>query len=211
MPSNFTHLGHYAFISGKQIFDKKKNWKDNNKQPHRDNVAEVLKDPVVYFTIAITTDLAPRVLIDGIMTEWETYSGGKLQVMDLQSHESKMMFVLYFVYRDTPFYIIKKTMGDILCEAKEIMFWQQMLPEDSALDSPPASPEISIRAQVPRLKGVDTSGYDKLPYHVRENRKAIHIEAKPGDEQELKDLFQFAKEQNLVFLRLHHKPRYGMH
>jgi hypothetical protein len=97
MPSNFTHLGQYTFTSGKQTFDKKNNWKENNKQPYRDNETEGLKDPVVYFTIAIATDLAPRIVIDGIRTKWETHGGGKLQVKDLQSHKSKMMFILYFV------------------------------------------------------------------------------------------------------------------
>ncbi len=55
---------------------------------------------------------------------------------------------------------------------------------------------------MPRLKGVDTLRYDKLPYHVRENRKALHIESKPEDKKELKELFQYAKEQNLVSLCL---------
>jgi hypothetical protein len=39
--------------------------------------------------------------------------------------------------------------------------------------------QISICPQVPRLKGVDTFGYDKQPYHVRESRKALHIKSKP--------------------------------
>jgi hypothetical protein len=34
------------------------------------------------------------------------------------------------------------------------------------------------------------------------NCKTLHIEARPEDKQELKDLFQFAKEQNLASLRL---------
>jgi hypothetical protein len=110
------------------------------------------------------------------------------------------MFVLYFVFRNTPFNIIKKTLDDILREAAEMLFLQRMLPDSESVL--PASPEILIHAQVPRLKGVDTSNFDKLPYHVWENRKAIHIEAKPEDKKELKDLFQFAKEQNIVSLCL---------
>jgi hypothetical protein len=167
VPSNFTHLGQYAFTSGNQIFEKKKNWKDKDKQPHRNNGAEEqLKDPTTYFTIAITTDLFPCTLIDGIRTKWETHGGGKLQVKDLQSHESKVMFVLYFVFRDTPFHIIKKTLDDILRKASEMLFLQRMIPEFESV--PPAIPEILICAQVPCLKGVDTLGFDKLPYHVWE-------------------------------------------
>ena len=203
IPTNFTHLGQYAFTSGNRIFEKKKSWRDNkDKQPHRDKTPEDLQDPTVYFTIAIATDMAPRSLLDGIRTEWETHGGGKLQVKELQSHESKVMFALYFVSKNTPFYIIKKTLDDILQEASEMLYLQRMPTEEAIVSTPPATPEISIRLQVPRLKGVDTSNFDKLPYHVRENQKAIHIEAKPEDEKELKDLLQFAKEQNIVSLRL---------
>jgi hypothetical protein len=74
------------------------------------------------------------------------------------------MFILYFVFRETPFHIIKKTLDDILCEASEMLFQQRMIPEFKPV--PPAILEISIHAQVPRLKGVDTLGFDKLPYHV---------------------------------------------
>jgi hypothetical protein len=51
-----------------------------------------------------------------------------------------------------------------------------------------------IRPQVPCLKGVKTLAYNKLPYHVRNNRKVLHIKAKPEDEKVLKELFQNAKE-----------------
>jgi hypothetical protein len=65
---------------------------------------------------------------------------------------------------------------------------------------PPLSP--SLRSQVPRLKGVDSSSFDKLPYHVRENRKVLHIETDPDNEAHLKDLIQFAKERNFIGLFL---------
>ncbi len=66
VPSNFTHLGQYAFASENQIFEKKKNWKEKDKQPHWDNGSEELKDPVMYFTIAIATDLQPGYMINSI-------------------------------------------------------------------------------------------------------------------------------------------------
>ena len=62
----------------------------------------------------------------------------------------------------------------------------------------PAIPDISIRLQIPRLKGVDTSSYDKLPYRVRENRKVLHIETDPENEALVKELIQFAKERNVL-------------
>jgi hypothetical protein len=72
VPVNFTHLGQYAFTSGNRIFEKKKDWKGENgtskKADHRDNASkkEAFKDPVVYFMIAISTDIPPRNLINGI-------------------------------------------------------------------------------------------------------------------------------------------------
>ena len=120
---------------------------------------------VVYITITIATDVAPRALIDGIHMEWETHGGGKFQVKDLQSHDSKSMFALYFVYKDTPFNIIKKTLDDILNEAAMIIHDRTMSEDDTSV---PIVPQISIHAQVPRLKGVDSSNFDKLPYRERE-------------------------------------------
>jgi hypothetical protein len=130
IPSNFTHLGQYAFTSRNQIFEKKMNWKDKDKQPHQDNKVEELKDPAVYFTITIVNDLQPGYMINGIRMEGEMHGGGKLQVRDLQSHKSKSMFALYHVYMDTPFHIIKKTLNDILCEAAKMLLLQRMLPND---------------------------------------------------------------------------------
>jgi hypothetical protein len=51
-------------------------------------------------------------------------------------------------------------------------------------------------------KGSDTKDFNKLPWHVKENRKALHVEAKPEDMQGLNDLVQLAKECGIVALRL---------
>jgi hypothetical protein len=52
------------------------------------------------------------------------------------------------------------------------------------------------------LKGFHTSSLDKLPYHVKESRKVLHIETNPEDETYLKELIQFAKERNVLTLFL---------
>ena len=89
---------------------------------------------------------------------------------DFQSHESKLMIALYYVYTDTPFHIIniKKTLNDILRGAAKMLFLQRMLPNNKPVQ--PILLQISIHGQVPWLKGVNTMGFDnKLPYHVWEN------------------------------------------
>ncbi len=101
-----------------------------------------------------------------------------------------MSFVmaLYFVYTGTPYHIILKTLKMILHEAATIKEHEKMALEGDFEWNPLVTPDISIRLQIPRLKGVDTSNYDKLPYHVRENRKVLHIETDPENEALLKEL-----------------------
>jgi hypothetical protein len=112
---------------------------------------------------------------------------GKLQIKDLQSHDSKVMSVLYYVYKDTPFHTVKKTLKVILRKVAELLLFQTMAPDKEYNET--NLPQISIHPQVPRWRGVDTLGYNKLPYHVRENCKALNIKARPEDNKELKDLF----------------------
>ena len=135
--------------------------------------------------------------------EWEANGGGKLQVKDLQSQESKVVMALYFVYMGTPYHIILRTLNSIIRDATSIREHERMELEDNEeYHKAPPIPGISIRLQVPRLKGMDTSSYDKLPYHVRENRKALHIKTDPEDKAYLKDLIQFAKKRNVQALFL---------
>ena len=125
VPSNFTHLGQYAFTSGNRIFEKKKNReRDKEKKPHRDEAAaKQFNNPIVYFTIAIATNLQPQVIMDGIRMDWETHGGGKLQVEDIQSHDSKVAFTLYYVYTGAPFHIIRKIDEAILRKAEDMLLF----------------------------------------------------------------------------------------
>jgi hypothetical protein len=156
----------------------------------------------VYFTFTIAADVLPHTLINSIKTEWETHGGGKLQVKDLQSQDSKVVLALYYIYTGTPYNIILKMIQMILRNASSTREHERMTLEDNDTFNPLPVPDVSLRAQVPRLKGVNSSSFDKLPYHVRENRKVLHIETDPDNEVHLKDLIQFAKEQNFIGLFL---------
>ena len=158
----------------------------------------------MYFTVAIATDIPPRTLTNGIRTKWEANGGGKLQVKDPQSQESKVVMTLYFVYTGTPYHIILKTLNSILLNATSIKEHERMELEGKEEYKAPPIPWISNRLHVPRLKGMDTSSYDKLPYHVRENRKALHIETYPDNEARLKDLIYFpVRGSNQIWYHLH--------
>jgi hypothetical protein len=174
------------------------------KKPHQDQESQddSLCNPVVYFTIAIPTDIPPRTLISGIKTEWEMHGGGKLQVKVLQLQESKVVLTLYYVYTGTPYSIILKTLHNIMRDATSSREHERTkLTNQKEFTSPPI-PGISLCAQVPRLKGINSSAFDKLPYHVKENRKVLHIKTNPANEAHLKDLIQYAKERSILTLFL---------
>jgi len=140
--------------------------------------------------------------------EWEANGGGKLQVKDLQSQESKVVIALYFVNPGTPYHIILRTLNSIIRDATSIKEHERMELEDNEeYHKAPPIPGILIRLQVPRLKGMNTSSYNKLPYHVRENRKALHIKTDLEDEAYLKDFIQFTKELNVLALFLGKRAR----
>jgi hypothetical protein len=139
--------------------------------------------------------------------EWEANGGGNLQVKDLQSQESKVVLALYFVYMGTPYHIILKTLNLILRDTTSIKEHERMVLEDNDEYSAPPIPGILLRMQVPRLKGLDTPVLDKLPYHVKENRKVLHIETDPKDEAYLKDLIQLSKERSVLALFLGKQAR----
>jgi hypothetical protein len=140
-PLKFTHLGQYAFTSRNRIFEKEENWKgDNPKQPYQDQESrdDSLSNPVVYFTIAIATDILPRTLISGIKMKWEMHGGGKLLVKDLQLQESKGVLALYYVYTGTPYSIILKTLQNIMRDATSIRENERMkLTNDKEFNPPP--------------------------------------------------------------------------
>ena len=68
---------------------------------------------------------------------------------------------LDFVYTGMPYHIILKTLNSILLNATSIKEHKRMeLKGDEEYKAPPI-PGISICLQVPRLKGMDTSSYNK--------------------------------------------------
>jgi hypothetical protein len=106
------------------------------------------------------------------------------------------------MFTGTPHKFILRTLRSILQEAADMHLEGTMTAEDGEEQPITIILEITIRAQILRLKGINTKDFNKLPWHVKENRKALHIEAKPEDIQELKDLVQLAKECGIAALRL---------
>jgi hypothetical protein len=77
VPTNMTMLGaHFKIMSnGRNPFKKQKMWGNKAKKDK-----EELKDPVVYFSLAIATDEDPEELIARIVHKWQRHGGILLQI-----------------------------------------------------------------------------------------------------------------------------------
>ena len=64
------------------------------------------------------------------------HGGGKLMVKDLQSHESRVVFVLYFMCTGTPHKYILRTLCSILQEAAELRLEGAMTAEVDGEEHP---------------------------------------------------------------------------
>jgi hypothetical protein len=82
-----------------------------------------LRNPVIYFSMAIATDEEPEDLLARVCHEWHHWGGNRLKVKELQSFESKTILCLFNVFTSTP----KK---NVLCKfCKILMAAQEMAQE----------------------------------------------------------------------------------
>ncbi len=194
-----TMLGaHFKISSGyrKNPFEKQKVWgKGSNKNK------EEYKNPVVWFTLAIATDIEPKDLVSRIVHKWHRIGGVRLTIKDLQSFESKTILSCFNVFTQTNKTILLAELEDILTQAQaraqEIdptKFWWSS--DDTSKNS--SLPPIKLRLQNPKLPGQDTSHYNKLSWRVQANRKVLHIECNKKYANDIKRLTHYAKECGLV-------------
>jgi hypothetical protein len=198
IPSNMTLLsGHFKISSskGKNPFEKQKVFK-NNKEVKGD-----LKNPIVYFSMAIATDDKPEDLLKRISHEWHRRGGIILKIKELQSFESETILCLFNVLTSTN----KKT---ILTELRQILTKAQEMAQDidatdfswngDSLPIHSSLPALELRLMNPKTPGQDTSQYQKLSWRAQANRKVYHVECDRCYATDIKRLMQFAKDSKLV-------------
>ncbi len=198
IPINMTMLGAHVRISsfGRNPFKKQKVWgKTANKGK------EEVKNPVVYFTMAITTDLEPHEVIARISHEWNRLGGTRLQVKELQTFESDMIAALFNILTVNRKDTLKSELHKILVDAQE---WVQSVDSmdfmwlfDMLLGDDPIPP-FELRLQVPKLPGQDVSHFNKLPWLAQQNSKVYHVECDKRASSDLRRLIQYAKEFKMV-------------
>jgi hypothetical protein len=103
---NMTKLGSNIKISGNgNAFNKQGVWdKDgaSGRQTRKANKKEEYKDPTVYFSMVISSEVEPNKIIECTAHEWSRMNGVQLQIKDLQFMESETVVSIYKVSKNTP-------------------------------------------------------------------------------------------------------------
>jgi hypothetical protein len=115
---NMTKLGTHIKISGNGNAFSKKNW-DNQDQTRKSRKPkkEEFRDPMVYFSMIVSTEVRPQELINRITHEWARAGGNRLQIKDLQTIESVMVVTFFCVSTMTPKAVILAELRMILHQA----------------------------------------------------------------------------------------------
>ncbi len=170
VPTNMILLSaHFKILSnkGRNPFKKQKVWK-NNKEVKGD-----LKNPIIYFSMAIATNKEPEDLLARISHEWHWHGGIILKVKDLQSFESETILCLFNVFTTTNKKTVLTELCELLSKAQELaqdidptkFFWAAAdLPRNSTL------PALELCLMNPKTLGQDTSQHNKLSWRAHANR-----------------------------------------
>ncbi len=125
VPTNMTLLSTHFKISStknKSPFEKQKVWK-NGKE-----VKGELRNPVIYFSMAIATNEEPDDLLARVCHEWHCWGGNMLKVKELQSFDSKTILCLFNVFTSTPKKNVLHEFCKVLTAAQEMA--QEMDPSE---------------------------------------------------------------------------------
>ncbi len=127
--ANMTKLGAHIKISRNgNAFNKKKIWSNwENDCKSRKSNKEEFRDPKVYFSMVVSTEVMPQEIIDHVSREWAHLNGSHLKVKDLQSISSGMVVSFFKVSTATPKRVI-------LAELKRILLEAQKRVQDDLLD-----------------------------------------------------------------------------
>ncbi len=118
---NMTKLGTHIKISGNgNAFNKKKIWssQENDCKSCKSN-KEDFRDPTVYFSMVVSTEVRPQEIIDRVSHDWAHLNGSHLQVKDLQSARSETVVTFFKVSTATPKHVILAKLMRILLEAQK--------------------------------------------------------------------------------------------
>jgi hypothetical protein len=100
---NMTKLGIHVKISGNgNAFNKQKVWDkkeqgNNGRNNRKSKNKEEYRDPIVYFSIVVSSEVEPREIIVCVTHKWARLNGMCLQVKDIQFVDSKTVISIFKV------------------------------------------------------------------------------------------------------------------
>jgi hypothetical protein len=197
IPSNVTMPGaHFKILSSdKNPFEKQKQWGKANKDK------EEFRDPIVYFSLAMTMDKNPKDLLSRIIHEWQRHGGILLRVKDLQSFESDTILAFYNIFTSTPKNYLLQEFCSIFQEvqtlAQEIESTDFIWAAEDLLSNS-TLPAMELHLQNPKLPGQHMIHFNKLSRLAQANWKAFYVECNYQYAANIKKLTQLAKEADLV-------------
>jgi hypothetical protein len=210
--SNMTKLGTHIKISGNgSAFNKKKIWNNQStERKSRKTQKEEFRDPVVYFSMIISTEVEPSELINRLTHEWARLNGMRLQVKELQSISSETVVTFFKMSTSTPKKVLLAELTRILLETQkrcgEEFKDRQDLHDLNAYDFSfdegikygETLPQMNLRVQNALLRGQEVTVFNKLSHHAQLARKSWHLEVDSRHAKKMKDLIQRAKTYGCV-------------
>jgi hypothetical protein len=118
---NMTILGTHIKISGNgNVFNKKKVWGSQaNDQKSCKTKKDEFCDPIVWFSMVISSESPPQEIIDRVTHEWLRHNGTHLHIKDLQSIDSETVVTFFKVSMLTPKEVLLAELTKILHEAQK--------------------------------------------------------------------------------------------
>jgi hypothetical protein len=201
---NLTKLGAHIKISGNgNVFNKQKVWNRDDpdeRSSRKGNKKEEFRDPTVYFSMIVSSEIPPSEIIERTTHEWARLNGVRLQVKELQFVDSETVVTFYKVSKLTPKAVI-------LAELKKILLMTQEKAREENLDEETydfsmdidvgleeSLPAMTLRVVQAKLKGEQVATFNKLNNRAQYARKTWHLEVASKYSQKMKALVQMAKE-----------------
>ncbi len=117
-----TRLSSHIRISGNSnVFNKQKNWNTEDANTSRKNhKRETFKDPTVWFTMVVSSEMDPKEIIERITHEWSRNGGTWIMIKELQDLDSETVVSIFKISTATRKDIILAELKRILNNAQAI-------------------------------------------------------------------------------------------
>ena len=188
LPFDHTDLGAWIMKGGNKVFEMKKARKNDREEEDR------YLDPEVYFTFGFSSDVDPLKIIDRISCEWGRIGGRRLMVKEISSFNTKTSFCLYHVRKDGTPATIEAELKKVLDEAQSYAIQQ----DDNFLFGLEDIPDLGLRAQMPKVEGMDTRQFQGWSWRQQELRKVLHVEVEEKHVEMVQCLVEWSKSGGIM-------------